>query len=189
MNLQAPLSRLERDAGHLLFFVSLLSLLIFGSLMSRSQTGPTPCLPRVSQQELEFSADPAEADKLIKSWGDEGIKQARQQIWWDFGFLLSYAPLLSLGCTFAANGPFRHSRKTRTVGLLLAWGSLVAAATDVGANVAMLAMLEQTTVSRSALLMAKAFASVEFALLGMALAYILGGVLISLLDPPRPSDV
>jgi hypothetical protein len=185
--MRSPLHSLSLDARHLLFAMSLGSLLIFGQIMSRVQEGPAPGLPRVSQKELEFSARPADASRLIRAWGSEGVDRARRLIWWDFGFLLSYAPLLALACTFAANGHFRHSERTRTVGLLLAWGSLLAAAADVGANVAMLGML-RSPASGSSLTTAKAFAYLEFTLIGLALTYLFAAALLSLLDQPRPPD-
>lgn len=186
--LRSPLHQLSLDARHLLFVLSLGSLLIFGHIMTRIQAGPAPDLPQVSQMKLEFSASPADASRLISTWGSEGTGRARRLIWWDFGFLLSYAPLLVLACTFAANGHFRHSVRTRTVGLLLAWGSLFAAAADVGANVAMLGMLQSPAASVSFLTTAKAFAYVEFTLIGLALTYLFAAALLSLLDQPRPPD-
>lgn len=188
MSLQAPLDRLTLDARHLLFILSLGGLLLFGNLMSSAQAGPTEGLPQVSQKELEFAADPGEADELIDSWCDEGVQRLRKAIGWDFGFLLAYAPLLSLTCSFAANGPFRQSRRTRALGILLSWGSLVAAVADVGANAAMLTMLEQAKVSSSMLWTAKAFAGVEFALLGAALTYLLAAGLLSLLGHSRAPE-
>ena len=188
--MQFPLSKLSLKARRVLFVVSLASLLIFGTIMSRVQASPATDLLRVSQKELEFSKSPAEADKLISKWGDAGTERLRKQIWWDFGFLLSYAPLLSLGCTFGANGAFRHSRRMRTAGLLLAWGGLVAAGADVGANAAMLKMLQPppAPVSPSVLLAARSFAWVQFPLFILAALYLLSAALISLLEEPRPAD-
>jgi hypothetical protein len=179
--MQSPLSRLGLESRHLLFIVSLGSLLIFTNLIKTDAISHP-------QRNLEFAANSKAVDQLKAGWGDN-IARVQQAIYWDFGYLLSYALLLSLGCTFAADGPFRRGWLTRALGLLLAWGSLLAAAADVGANVAMLRMLRQQSVLDSTLVAAKIFASIEFSLAGFAVIYILAAILLSLLGQSATSAV
>src|SRR5262245_25637358 len=180
--MRPPLNRLSLDSRYLLFIVSLGLLVIMGCWMGRIQKDPASDLPRVSQMSLEFAASPTEAEFLKQTaWGDEGTARARRAIYLDLLFLICYALLLSLACTFAAEGPFRQGRMASKLGLLLAWGSLVAGAADLAANLAMLGMLRPQPVSAFSLTVAKTFAFIQFTLIGMALAYIAAAMLLSLL--------
>ena len=180
--MRSPVDRLSLDFRYLLFIASLALLILLSRQMSHIQQDPASEEPRVAQMKLEFSATPEDVDFLKTiAWKEEGTRRAARLIYWDFGFLLCYAVLLSLACTFAADGPFRRGGITRALGILLAWGSVLAAAADALANCAMLVMLNQEKVSGGVLWTAKTFASIEFFLVGLALAYILAAALLSLL--------
>jgi hypothetical protein len=178
--MQPPLNQLSLESRHLLFVLSLIGLFIFGWRMNRAQKGSPPGLPRVSQKELEFAASPSVVDDLKLVWKEEGTARVRRAILLDFGFLLFYGLLLPLACTFAAQGLFRHG-PAHELGFLLAWGSVLAAVADVGANLAMLRMLKQESVSSPTLATAKIFASIQFLLIGLALIYVIAAILLSLL--------
>jgi hypothetical protein len=188
--MRSPLERLTLDTRYLLFIASFGVLLLLGWWMGHIQQDPTSEQPRVAQMKLEFAANPEEVDYLKQvAWGEEGAARAQRLILWDFIFLVAYALLLSLGCLFAADGRFRHMGTTRNLGIFLAWGSLLAAAADIVANCAMLLMLHQEKVSGLVLMTAKTFASIQVFLIGLALAYMIAAMLLSLLDQgPAPSQ-
>src|SRR5262245_23554933 len=129
--MRSPLDRLSLDTRYLLFIVSLVLLYLLGWRMGHIQQDPATEQPRVAQMKLEFSAKPEDVDFLkTTAWKEEGTQRAARLIYWDFGFLLCYAVALSLACTFAVEGSFRRGRLARTLGILLAWGSVLAAAAD-----------------------------------------------------------
>jgi hypothetical protein len=118
---------------------------------------------------LEFSWTARKAEKILKAWGEEGIRRAKIQVLTDFLFIVSYSGFL---CFFG----WRMSRLALEQGdiippkiaYLAGWLGLAAGAADVLENCGLLAMLSGTRTYRIPLL-TSIFASTKFALIALSL--------------------
>ena len=95
-----------------------------------------PALARMSSHGtgvlgFEFAASPARLREIMGRWGSAGRAGARQHVLLDLGFICGYGVLLLGMCGRLSEG-FRRRGRARAAGVaaLLAWGALIAAATN-----------------------------------------------------------
>jgi len=130
---------------------------------------------------FELTGGQHRADEILSEWGEEGQNAARQSLWIDFGFLLAYGTFLTLA--LAAVRDLSRERGWRRLaalgGIVVSFGALVAGF-DALENVCLLLTLG----GAGALfpLLATIFAACKFALLAMAIAYLLAGLAARLGD-------
>ncbi|MEA2023077.1 MAG: hypothetical protein U9N79_02170 [Actinomycetota bacterium] len=122
--------------------------------------------------ELELAGTANRADDVMRGV-DPGV--VRSAILWDFLFIFFYAPALFFGSLWAR----RHfvGEFGRKAGTVIAAGGLIAGALDLVENVAMLAYLSgwRAWIPLSALM-----AIPKFALVLLAVVYILAGAVLAL---------
>jgi hypothetical protein len=129
--------------------------------------------PGIVGLELAGSADSVE--KILAAWGPEGRAAARRSLLIDYGVLMSYGPLMAALCHWSAERLRRRgSRSLSRLGPVLAGGQFVAAASDVGENTALLAVLRGRRGHLPAL--ARAGATLKFSLLGIGAVYVALGM-------------
>jgi hypothetical protein len=124
---------------------------------------------------FEVARTSARAAQIVSEWGAEGRSAARESLWLDYPFLISYGLLLAGGCwavarRFAVLGLPRAA----ALGRALAWAGLAAAGFDALENVALLRVAGGHTAQPWPGL-AFAFASLKFVLSGAATVFALGG--------------
>lgn len=123
----------------------------------------------IVELELAFSAERATA--LIQAWPPDGRDLARRALWLDFLFIVGYAGgLTALLVQLAAN-----PRLTSWAPALrrLASLPLIAGALDILENICLLAVVATMPLTGPLSLLAGVFASVKFALVGIALLVVL----------------
>jgi hypothetical protein len=124
---------------------------------------------------FELSGGPNGADEILAEWGEEGQDAARESLWIDFGFLLAYGAFLTLA--LAAVRDLARERNWRRLaaigGAIVAFGAL-GAAFDALENVCLLLTLDGA--GDTLPLLATIFAACKFALLAVAIAYLLAGL-------------
>jgi len=157
------MTRDSRTLMLLLFtFAILTAILIDSGMPLRTDAAP---LGIVS---FQLAGSGNTAHTILDSWQDTGRNAALINLAVDYPYLVIYAALLSLLCRRAAASLARYA----AVGRTCARGAWVAAGCDAIENLALLAQLLNAP-GDGAALVALAFASVKFALLGVILAYLL----------------
>lgn len=131
---------------------------------------------------FELTGGEDRADEILVEWGEEGQSAARQSLWIDFGFLLAYGAFLTLALAATRDLAERRGwRRLAPIGrVVLPFGAL-AAAFDALENVCLLLTLDASGAAFP--LLATVFASIKFALLAAAIAYLLGGIALRLRRP------
>jgi hypothetical protein len=120
---------------------------------------------------LEFAWTPqGAADALTGA----NLDAVRASIHWDFLFIAFYVPALFLGSLWV-RGRVR-SGPARGLGTVAAPGALVAGVADVSENLSMLAYLHG---AKGWILLAGIMATIKFALVALALGYVLVGLVVT----------
>lgn len=114
------------------------------------------------------------ADEIQEEWGEEGQDAARQSLWIDFGYLLAYGALLTLALAATRDlARARGWRRLATIGGVVGSFGALAAVFDALENACLLLTLDDAGSAFPVL--ATAFATCKFLLLGLAIAYLLVG--------------
>ena len=165
---------MTRGRALVLLAVAVLALL---AAMQPAETRMTDNGPGMVPFELAGSAHRSE--EIQAEWGEEGRDAARQQLWIDYGFILAYGAFLVLAA--AAIRDLARSRGWRrlvTVGAFAVPAGGIAAGCDAIENACLLLTLGGA--GSWAPVTATAFATAKFALLVLAIAYILAGLAMRL---------
>jgi hypothetical protein len=147
--------------------------LLFGALQ-------LPALGRMEDHgagvlHMEFVATADRADEMLAEWGPDGRSAAKEQLYLDYPFLISYGLLLAGACIAVARRAERRGRAgLARAGRVLAVAGLAGAGFDALENASLLVMLGGHPAQPWPGL-ATAFASVKFALTTPALLYALIG--------------
>jgi hypothetical protein len=143
--------------------------------------------PGVVPFELAGSQD--RADEILSEWGSDGQDAARHSLWIDFGFLLAYGTLLTLILAAVRDLAGRQGwRRLAAIGAVVVSFGALAAAFDALENICLLLTLAEAGAAFP--LLATIFAACKFVLLAIAIAYLLSGLAMRLLDrgpAPRTS--
>lgn len=137
---------------------------------------------------FELAGSQERADEILDEWGDDGQDAARESLLIDFGFLLAYGTFLSLAVAAVRDLLQKRGRlRLAAIGSALVPFGLAAAALDVAENVCLLAVLEDAGPAFPPL--AAIFAAIKFALVAVAIAYLVVGIALSLRTArPRPQS-
>lgn len=131
---------------------------------------------------LELSGSEQRAAAIMAEWGAHGRYLARLSLWIDFGFMLSYGAFFALAALATRN--FARERGLRllaTVGIATPLFAVFAALFDAAENIAWLLVLggRGGTFAPS---FATACASLKFLLIGLAILYVIWGLIARLLQ-------
>lgn len=128
---------------------------------------------------FELTGGQERADEIRAEWGEEGQDAARESLWIDFGFLVAYGAFLTLALAETRDlARERGWRRLGTIGgVVVSFGAL-GAAFDALENICLLLTLEGSGAAFP--LLATIFASCKFALLAIAIAYLLAGLAMRL---------
>ena len=165
-----PFARLPLSAHRRAFGVALLATAIvfvgMNTVNAPLKTSAAPAgvvsweLARTLERSLE----------MLASWDETARLHAALGLGLDYLFMVAYGLALALGCSLVARG--QHGR-LRQLGVLLAWGALLAALLDAVENYALARLLFGSERAQWASL---AFwcAAPKFALVAAGLVYVLG---------------
>jgi hypothetical protein len=135
---------------------------------------------------FELAGDLPCAQCIMEQWNAAGVMSiATWHLLLDFGFLLSYATALSLGCVLACRPWGRVHRCLAWLGVVLAWAALLAGLLDVVENLALLSGLHGAAGAWWPPL-ARYCALPKFALVLLAALFVLTGGVVCLLHS-RPA--
>jgi hypothetical protein len=126
---------------------------------------------------LEFAGSEGKATQIMAEWGNHGRDLARLSLWIDFGFMLSYGTFFALAAL--ATRDFARERRLRALavaGIVTPIFAVAAAFFDAAENIAWLLVLGGHGGS-FAPPFATACASLKFLLIGLAIVYVLWGLI------------
>lgn len=124
---------------------------------------------------FELTGGQGRADEILAEWGDEGQDAAREQLWIDFGFLIAYGTFLTLALG-AVRDMARRANLGRLAGIgaVVVWFGALGAGFDALENVCLLLTLGGSGAAFP--LLATIFATCKFALIVVAIAYLVVGL-------------
>jgi hypothetical protein len=161
---------MTRARALVLLAVTVMALL---AAMKPAEDRMTENGPGIVSFELAGSAD--RSQEIQDEWGEDGRDAARQQLWIDYGFMLAYGAFLVMAA--AATRDLARSRgwpRLVAIGVLAVPAGGIAAGCDAIENACLLLTLGDA--GSWAPVTATVFATAKFALLLVALAYILTGL-------------
>jgi hypothetical protein len=94
---------------------------------------------------FEFARTLTAAQVIMDSWGGEGQVYAGLNLGLDYLFMAAYGLAIGLGCVLVARGLAERVKFLTPVGVVLAWGSLLAALLDALENYALIRVLLGST--------------------------------------------
>lgn len=128
---------------------------------------------------FELSGGQERADEILAEWGEEGRDAAREQLWIDYAFMLAYGAFLGLAAaTLRDLCRRRELSRLARFGDKAIWLGPLAAGFDALENACLLLTVDGSGAPFPSL--ATGFASVKFALLAAAIAYLVVGAALLL---------
>ncbi len=129
---------------------------------------------------FEFAGELSSAQRMVESWGPIGQVYAGLNLGLDFLFLVAYPITIALGCVLVSRSLSSRALPLAVLGVWLAWGQLLAGILDGVENYALIqVLLGGQDVLMPAL--ARACATVKFALVGIGILYVLAGAAMAAL--------
>jgi hypothetical protein len=137
---------------------------------------------------LEFAGSEQRAAEIMVEWGDRDRDLARLSLWVDFGFMLSYGTFFTLAAL--ATRDFARDRGLQALaiaGLATPVFAAAAALFDAAENIAWLLVLGGHGGSLAPPF-ATTCASLKFLLIGLAILYVVWGLVVRLLRRRRSGE-
>lgn len=135
---------------------------------------------------LEFAGSQGSVDRIVAEWGGHGEYLARLSLWLDFGFMASYGTFFTLAALATRDFARERGRATLAgLGRVAPYLAPGAVLFDVVENVIWLLVLDGG--AGFAARVATACAAIKFALIGLAIAYAMAGLVAWLRDRRRPA--
>jgi len=132
---------------------------------------------------FELSGGQHQADQILAEWGEDGQDAAREQLWIDFGFMLAYGAFLTFALrTILDLARTRGWRRIAAIGGGVVFFGALGASCDALENICLLFTLGGAGAAFP--LLATIFATCKFALITVAIAYLITGVGMRLLSRP-----
>jgi hypothetical protein len=127
---------------------------------------------------LEFAGSEGDAMQIMGEWGGHGQYLARLSLWIDFGFMLSYGTFFTLAALATRDFAREHGLRALAVaGIVTPFFAAAAALFDAAENIVWLLVLGGHGGSLGPPF-ATACASLKFLLIGLAIVYVLWGLII-----------
>jgi hypothetical protein len=153
--------------------------------MSPTQDRMTANGPDIVSFELSGGQD--RADEILAEWGEDGRDAAREQLWIDYGFMVAYGTFLGLAAAAVRDLCRRRGlRGLDRAGRVAIWLGPLAACFDALENACLLLTLGGAGAAFP--LLATIFAATKFALLALAIAYLIAGIAGFLGSRLRPAS-
>ena len=157
-----------------LIALGIATVLLGGFLLAIDPAREAEGNPSIVDFEFAWSEDGAE--EILDDWGDEGQDAARLSLWIDFAYLLTYGAFLTLAAMATRDLAARRGRgRLASIGGVAVPAAAAAPVFDAIEDIWLLIALDGQG-GDLAPLMAGICASVKFALLAIAIAYLLAGL-------------
>ncbi len=119
--------------------------------------------------DFEFAWTQNKVETIFTAWGVEGMNNQAIAIYWDFLFIVGYAPLAFCLIVLISR---RSGEKVQQIGLYMSITTILTGIFDVIENVNLLLMLDTpTSVAASNAFAASLFATMKFILLFVGIIY------------------
>lgn len=136
---------------------------------------------------FEFVRTARRAAQFLSEWGPNGHKTVRLSLWVDYGFMLSYGTFFTLtGLATRDYARRTGARAPASAGSVIPYFAAAAALFDAGENAFLLLILGGHG-GNAAPVLATVCASLKFALIATAIAYVLWGLVVRLSRSSRIS--
>jgi hypothetical protein len=130
---------------------------------------------------FELTGGRDRAEEILSEWGEDGQDAAREQLRIDFGFLFAYGTFLSLALAAIHDlARKRGWRRLAAIGGVVVWFGALGAICDALENTCLLLTIEGAGAAFP--LLATIFAACKFIFLTAAIAYLLAGLAMRLLN-------
>lgn len=156
--------------------------------MNRAAKHRNSAIPSVNQGKLEFAWTTDCALALLDKWGDQSRERMRTVVYWDFAFIPAYSLFLFVVCSLVTGAITPTSNCLSGLGVILAYGQIVAGILDAIENIGLLQLLKESPALFWAPL-ASSCASIKWLIAVTGLFYFLGGMMRLLLANQKPSQV
>lgn len=138
---------------------------------------------------FEFAGSKQQAAKVMAEWADSGRHYARWSLWLDYAFMLSYGSFFALAAVATRDFAWeRGARWLAAVGAVAPIAAVAAACFDATENVFLLLTLGGHGGSFGPVI-ATICASIKFALIAFAIAYVLWGLAARLFRSRRAGQI
>lgn len=136
---------------------------------------------------FEFAGSREEAARMMSDWGVRGQRAARASLWLDFAYLVFYSAFLALAA-LATRDLFRREglRRLASLGGPAAATAVIGALFDAIEDVNLLIVLDHEGGDASARA-AAICAGIKFTLVGLAVLYVLSGLVLRVRSRVRRS--
>lgn len=179
MNTKHPFEWIKQESQKSVFvFLFIATLLVIVGMQFLGNPLITDAAP-AGIVSYEFAGDLDTAQTIIDSWGQEKLAYAGLNLGLDYLFMAAYGLTIGLGCVLVAQGLQKKIKPLASLGILLAWGSVLAALLDALENYALIRVL-LGSLNETWPVIAYWSAIVKFTLVGFVLIYIFVGALIAL---------
>lgn len=132
---------------------------------------------------FELSGGQHRADEILAEWGEDGQDAAREQLWIDFGFMLTYGAFLTFALTTVLDlARKRGWRRLAVIGGVVVFFGALGASCDALENICLLLTLSGAGAAFP--LLATIFATCKFTLITVAITYLIVGIGTRLLSRP-----
>jgi hypothetical protein len=177
MNAKHPFKWIKKESLLPVFVVSLMiTIFIIVAMQILGMPLMTEAAP-AGIVTFEFAGDLDTAQAIIASWGHDSLIYAGLNLGFDYLFMVAYGITIGSGCVLISE---RLRYKISLLGILLAWGSILAALLDALENYALIRLL-LGSINETWAVIAKWCAGVKFILVAVGIVYVLFGALYLLL--------
>ncbi|MFX1312336.1 MAG: hypothetical protein ACFFHD_06955 [Promethearchaeota archaeon] len=130
--------------------------------------------------DFEFAWTPKKVETIFMAWGNEGMNNQKLAIYWDFLFIIGYAPLAFFLIVFILR---RSSDKVQKIGLYMSITAIFTGTFDIIENINLLQMLNNSSsVTSINALTASLFASLKFGFLFAGIIYFIIALILFLIN-------
>ena len=176
MRLTPPFSKcLDSARKRALIITFVFSAVLLAALSTLDAPLRTQVAPR-GIVSFELAQNYTASRQILDSWNARAKTQAALSLGLDYLFLIIYACFISLACVQVGRALQRHSIHLAAPAAVLAWAQFLAAALDAAENLALIALLLNSTRTWLPPL-ARWCAIIKFGVIGAGLIYIAGGLL------------
>jgi len=188
MNTRHPFAWIKKESQVPVFIVSfIITILIIIGMQILGKPLITGAAPS-GIVSFEFAGDLETAQSIIASWGQEPLTYAGLNLGFDYLFMVGYGITIGLGCIIISQKLISRIKPLSLLGILLAWGSILAALLDALENYALIRLL-LGSFNEVWPVIAKWCAGVKFFLVVIEISYVLIGAVILLLTKNKQEEI
>lgn len=164
------------ESKHRGIFLSLLLLTLIVSLGLTMLSRPlkTEIAP-YGIVSFELAGNPSLSRKIIQSWGESGRVYAGLNLGLDYLYIVAYSCCIGMGCILISRSLPSRNKLFAEIGIVVAWGQLVAGLLDAIENYALIQILLGAE-TNSLAVSARLSALCKFLIVAVGIGYILAGV-------------